>query len=435
MKVFSASLVASIILNSLCLAQEASPPAAIPWKAAVAVAKITPEVDMWMAGYAARKKPSEGVAQDLYAKAVAFEDEAGQRLVIVTNDMIGVRREIRDNVARRCQAEYKLAPESLLMNASHTHCAPEYRPRSGRGDEGAKYQKFYEDTAVALVGEALANLKPAKLSYAKSRCGFAMNRRKNYLLPADDINAKRAPTPDGPVDHAVPVLCVNDALDKPIAILFGYACHNTCLSSVTSKPAEPKYMFNGDYSGFAQKKLQETYPGVVAMYVNGCSGDQNPYPRHDALPTVLPLQWAEHHGTTLAYAVVAAIQAGPRPVVGPLRMAIEDVELVRNNDKPGHKYPVQVVRFGDFLTLVALGSETVVDYSLRLKQEIHTPAVWIAGYSNDYSGYIPSRRVAIEGGYEAANDFQPDVEERIVGKVHELLSRLESAKPQAGTQP
>jgi len=32
--------------------------------------------------------------------------------------------------------------------------------------------------------------------------------------------------------------------------------------------------------------------------------------------------------------------------------------------------------------------------------------------------------VAIEGGYEAANDFTIDVEDRIVGKVEALLETL-----------
>jgi hypothetical protein len=100
--------------------------------------------------------------------------------------------------------------------------------------------------------------------------------------------------------------------------------------------------------------------------------------------------------------------------------------------------PVQVIRFGDDLTLVALPGETVVDYSLRLKRELtksgaQGPAIWIAGYSNDVFAYIPSRRVLEEGGYEAGGamrymrsvlqpgPFAPSVEERIVEKVHQLL--------------
>ena len=64
--------------------------------------------------------------------------------------------------------------------------------------------------------------------------------------------------------------------------------------------------------------------------------------------------------------------------------------------------PVQVVRLGDDLVLAAIGGETCVDYSLRLKKELAgKAAVWVAGYSNDVMGYIPSRRVREEGGYEA----------------------------------
>jgi hypothetical protein len=74
---------------------------------------------------------------------------------------------------------------------------------------------------------------------------------------------------------------------------------------------------------------------------------------------------------------------------------------------------------------VALGSEVVVDYSLRLKRELGgDAAVWVAGYSNDYTGYIPSLRVLKEGGYEAQAGWADTVEERIVGKVHELYRRL-----------
>jgi hypothetical protein len=408
----------------------ASAPATTPtWKAGTATALITPQENMWMAGYAARKKPSEGVARELYAKALALEGGDGAPLVVVTTDLIGIRRDVRDTVAERCRSQFDLPPERLLLNASHTHCGPEYRPREGREAEAANYQKFLEQTLVRLVDEALANRKPAVVAYARARCGFAMNRRRNYALPADDLNAKRAPTYDGPVDHDVPVLTVRDEAGKLRVVAFGYACHNTTLSSVTVPPEEPRYLFNGDYAGFAQERLQQAYPECVAMFVNGCSGDQNPYPRRDEVPGLPPLELAEHHGRTLAYSVIAAMHTGERPIDGAIRAAIGDVELTRNAGKPSHAYPVQVVTLGDAVTLAALGSETTVEYALRLKHEIQSPLVWVAGYSNDYSGYVPSRRVAVEGGYEAANDFTLDIEERIVAKVHALRSAVEAKHP------
>src|SRR5687768_14867112 len=63
---------------------------ALPWKAAAGSVVITPKASMWMAGYAARDKPSEGVAQDLFAKVLVLEDAEKTRLAIVTLDLIGI---------------------------------------------------------------------------------------------------------------------------------------------------------------------------------------------------------------------------------------------------------------------------------------------------------------------------------------------------------
>ncbi|MCX7824085.1 MAG: neutral/alkaline non-lysosomal ceramidase N-terminal domain-containing protein [Verrucomicrobiae bacterium] len=399
------------------------------WKAGVASAVITPQTNMWMAGYAARKSPSHGTAQDLFAKALALEDEEGTRLVIITMDLIGVRPWLRQFVEKHAAERHKLPPERLLMNASHTHCGPEYREIKEGENAAGHYTAFLQERLARIIDEAVGRLAPAQLSQARARCGFAMNRRRNYQLPATDPNAKKAPNPDGPVDHNVPVLMVQSPGTNLCAVLFSYACHNTTLSSVSMTNNIPRYEFNGDYAGFAQETLQNGRAGLTAMFMAGCGADQNPYPRHYMVPYVRPLEFAQHHGRTLAYAVEAAMAAHVRPVRGPIRAALEHVTLERvqkdpKRPVPARNYPVQVIRFGDDLTLVALGAEVVVDYSLRLKRELAGKGVvWVAGYSNDYGGYIPSLRVLKEGGYEAP-DYKPDIEERIVSKVRELESRL-----------
>ena len=138
-----------------------------------------------------------------------------------------------------------------------------------------------------------------------------------------------------------------------------------------------------------------------------------------------------------ALAVEAALEVNQstprhqRPLHGGIRSALETVDLeFATPDRPDFPYPVQVIQFGNDLTMVALGSEVVVDYSLRLKLELGREkgwAVWVAGYSNVYDGYIPSRRVLLEGGYEAeSRPWKPNLEERIVDKVHEIVERLEA---------
>jgi hypothetical protein len=170
----------------------------------------------------------------------------------------------------------------------------------------------------------------------------------------------------------------------------------------------------------------------------------------------------------LAAAVEAALLPQPTPVRGALKVGLEPIELefvpVTRNDllkrleskdvyeqrgaeallkeadrlgkvRESYSYPVQVIQFGGDLTLIALAGEVVVDYSLRLKRELGETPLWVAGYSNDVFAYIPTKRVLLEGGYEGVGamrytslpgPFQPTVEEKIVAKVREMVTRLRS---------
>jgi hypothetical protein len=276
-----------------------------------------------------------------------------------------------------------------------------------------------------------------------------MNRRTPSL---DGKSFSNHPYPQGPVDHQVPVLRATDAAGRELALAFGYSCHCTTLGL---------QQFNGDYAGYAQRTIESAHPGAVAMFVNGCSGDQNPYPRGK-------VEMAETHGRSLASAVDAALATNLQPLTGTVRSALEEIPLAysatpsaeelgerqkssskldaahagrllgvlrsRGSLAKEYPYPVQVLRLGDQLTMVALGGEVVVDYSLRLKREIKDANVWVAGYSNDVMTYIPSLRVLKEGGYEAGDamkwgthpaPWSEQVEEHIVGTVHRLRKGLE----------
>ena len=125
-------------------------------KAGVAQVVITPPVNMWMAGYAGRKKPAEGKVQDLFAKALALEDSGGNRLVIVTTDLIGILPTLRASMEQKVAGAFQLPPQALLLNASHTHSGPEYRVRTGPHDQEAKeYTDFLEIQLVRVIGAAL----------------------------------------------------------------------------------------------------------------------------------------------------------------------------------------------------------------------------------------------------------------------------------------
>src|SRR5688500_14450774 len=78
------------------------------FKVGTARVVITPQESIWMAGYASRTAPSEGKIHDLFAKAVAFEDEAGRRSVMVTTDLLGLPRWLVRDVAEAAQQRFQL---------------------------------------------------------------------------------------------------------------------------------------------------------------------------------------------------------------------------------------------------------------------------------------------------------------------------------------
>ena len=95
-------------------------------------------------------------------------------------------------------------------------------------------------------------------------------------------------------------------------------------------------------------------------------------------------------------------------------------------------YPVQAWKFGNNdLTLVAMGGEVVLDYETLLEAAFPGANLWVAGYCNDVSAYIPSKRILSEGGYEAGgamlyygwpSAFQPSVEGMILENISGLIS-------------
>jgi neutral ceramidase len=475
MKSSHLALALTLLLPALVPALRAAEP--YPWKAAAASADITPSESVWLAGYAGRTEPSEGVRLPIFAKALALEDAEGGRFVFLTFDLIGIPRAFRDEVEAIAKESHGLAPERILMNASHTHSGPllsTWRPpgedrelapylaipedqQALRVRQIQEYRAFLAQTVDRLLGDSLGTLAPAELSWSRARCGFAMNRR----TPDGGGGFRNFPHPDGPVDQEVPVLIVRDKADKggerPLkAILFGYACHATTLSANE---------INGDWPGYAQAFLEEDHPGATALFLNGASGDQNPYPRR-----LLP--YAERHGRALATAVETALETEVRPLAGPLRAALEWPEIpyqappsraeleeraaASDAYSAGHAkllmqlldggaalptsypVPVQVLRIGGDLVLAAIGGEVVVDYSLRIKRELGegNAAVWFAGYTNEVMTYIPSLRVLEEGGYEGGGamrygrsilhpaPWDPSIEERLVGAVREMAGRL-----------
>jgi neutral ceramidase len=434
-----------------CLLLAALPVWSADFRAGAARVDITPQGPIWMSGYASRNHPSEGVRQPLFARALALDAGSGGRVVIVSTDLIGLPPEFAEEVAARVRKQFGIERARLLLNSSHTHSGPVVWPHlSSMWDLPPGAEKTMRDyTAkltgdlVAVAGKALADLSPAQLSFGFGEAGFAVNRRQPSPTGVR-IGVNQA----GPVDHQVPVIKVVAPDGRVRAILFGYACHNTTLTGEF-------YQLSGDYAGVAEAQLENEYPGATALFLALTGGDQNPNPRSTA-------ELAEQHGRALATEVRRVLAGELRPLHAPVRAAWVVTRLpfapqqrstyeadladpkasaaLRHRarkmlDAPVRDvaYPVQAIRFGTDLTLMALGGEVVVDYALRAKREYPGEALVVAGYSNSVMCYIPSERVLREGGYEAVDNmiyygqpgpFAAGVEERVFEAIQRVMKRV-----------
>ncbi len=440
---------------------------AADWQAGVARKKITPQRTMWMSGYAGRDRPADGTLIDLWAKAAVIQDPQGKKVVLVGLDLVGIDRDLYLAVCAELKSKFGLERDAIALCCSHTHTGPVvgrnlmtmYTLDATQAQLVSDYTRELEGNIVAVVGDALADVAPANLAWGSGHNTLAVNRRTN--VEADVPKLREQGVLKGPNDYDVPVLSIRRPDGKLAGVIFGYACHATVL---------PIFRWSGDWPGYAQLAVEETHPGVTAIFFAGCGADQNPLPRRLAAPPTpqageeYGIERVQEYGKSIARSVSQVIQGSMSAITGNLTTSYKEIPLpfdklptreeiekeAQSSNKyavarakgllskldagqtlsPTYPYPIQLWKFGSDVKLVTLGGEVVIDYAVRIKKELGREGTFVAGYTNDVMAYIPSLRVLKEGGYEGGGAmlyygqptvWGPAVEESILATVHELV--------------
>lgn len=429
----------------------------VSWKAGAADVDITPDYPVRLSGYGSRTEESAKVAQRLHANALVLQWQDDKPAVIVSVDNCGVPATVRTEVLKRLATGGRsIADERFSLHSTHTHCAPMLKgvlPFLFGEDLSVEQlqhiERYTEELTahiVSIIGRALDKMEHARLEWNVGKVFFAFNRRLKT-----DTGIKNAQNFNGPVDRALPVLCVKSADGKKlIATHASYACHCTTLGINE---------IHGDWAGLAHEELELRFPDSVCLIAIGCGADQNPYPRNES-------RFAIDHGVTIAKEIVRLINSPMKPLNGPLSCVHREVmlpfdklpTLAEWQDKaaepnkwtayharkhlamlergetipPALPYNVQVWNYGADLLTINLPGEVVVDYSLRFKHEYDPARTWVNSYTNDVPCYIPSQRVWEEGGYEGGGAmiyygrptrFASGIESIIAGTVKQLVPK------------
>ncbi len=422
---------------------QAAPPEPLQYSVGVAAVDITPTYPIRLNGFGGRTKESAGVRQQIWAKALAVETSQQDTVIVITVDTLGIPDDLTERLAEKLKPQ-GINRSRLAICASHTHSGPMIRNCANTlfGQPIAddqwqtiiKYTNELEAKLEEVAVLALADRKPARLSWGIGKVAFAMNRRTN----------------GGPVDHDLPLLAVHDPDGRLRAVFTNYACHCVTLSDD---------MISGDWAGYAMDHIQRRNPGCQALISIGCGADSNP--RGGVLGSRTDA--ADSLGQELAEEVQRLLSTKLRPLTKAPESLIERVTLklaplptreqweerAKQQNAIGYhartqlarldrgealmteiSYPIQSISFGDELAWVFLPGEVVVDYALRLKRELDGGRLWLNAYSNACPGYVPSERILREGGYEGGaavvyydipGPYATGIEQTIVDNVETQL--------------
>lgn len=389
-----------------------------------------------------RRENVDGAYDDLEVKVMAMDD-GESRSVVLSAEILNWNEYIVDTFREGLAERFDLAPEQIILNASHTH--------EGPSRTATEYIDYLIGEGLETVGKAFENATPAHLYFSRGSYDMPVNRRG---LTRDGLFVRQI-NPYGRIDPEIIALRAVDTDGTTLGVAVNYACHPTLVQVGA---------FGGDFVGLAMGMLEDDLGGdAVAMILNGTMGDVKPPNHSSTKPGRLRFGYeggvekATGVGREFADAVLEALDADSVEVRGTistdlgtvdLPMMAERVDQVEEeppftgrsrrwakiaqlmdeamdddgNYEETRSCEVYVLEIGDDFVLVGLNGEMNVPIGLRIKTQLQNRSAMVLAYTGYNIGYVPGYAQIPECGYEAGNPYSPEAEDFLVDKVMEMVS-------------
>jgi len=375
-----------------------------------------------LAGFGNPARVFKGMHDDIWVRAMVLEQD-GQRVAFVTGDVLGFEQARIEELRADVKEKANLDVDAILFNASHTHSAPNVmRGQSPKiGAYLAEYADWWYTQVLAAIVAAVQDLEDGTLSYGFTDCyGIGINRRRmltgSYEFAPYEAGIRR--------DEAFVLKA--DCGGRTKAVLVKHTCHPSTIGFDYG---------SGDWPGVMRREVESRYPGVTALFMQGCCGNIR-------VRTVKDANDLDHtsfrggtyddietFGKMLADAVDRILGAPMTPVTGKIASKKIFFELPLQEKRPREyyaanrddtlegwsngwyfdhydtlpetlPYSMQRIDLGDHLTFIALEGEVVVEYEYHMDKLLPERKVITAGYSNGNPGYICTAVMYPQGGYE-----------------------------------
>ncbi len=429
-------------------------------RAGVAEVELKPELGLATGDGAPQAK---GYLTPLYVKALVLSNGYDE-VAVVTLDMLGIDRPDAIRAAELASQRCGIPAYSIMLTCSHTHVAPSMLPSlhtyraafNPYWDEQAlARERAWVNTVVETIVQAVcgakSRLQEASIGVVSAELPWLVFNRRRHTrnhgvwthwmgIPKD-----QAYRPEGPIDPDFGLFVVRGANYKPLCMVWNFTGHNS-------------FNFGDHYSAdlayTVQHALDERLGEHIAcMYTPGCSGNTNyfdyqkPIGLEKATDEVASAIMAIHReACTLPEVKLGSRKAElffaqrdfsrywwkhdiETKLPGWTSYGPKEVERFQAEAKENETYQsdVQVLRLGE-AALVGLGGEMFVEFQMMIKERSPFRHTYVASYTNDYAGYVATRRAFAGGSYEV----WPTLNARIgreggylmVDKAMELLEEL-----------
>ncbi|WP_222852029.1 family 16 glycoside hydrolase [Cyclobacterium plantarum] len=454
-------------------------PAIKVFRAGAAMSSITPKIGTSING-GFQDRSVLHVHDDTHARSLVLDDGI-TKLAIVTLDLCMAYRETIDKAKLRAHEFTAIPVENMLISATHTH--------SGgtacsvfQSDPDSAYLAFLEERAADAIIRANNNLEPARIGWGFGHeSSQVFNRRWKMKSGADRSNpfggedqVKMNPgignpdllEPAGPVDPRLPVIAIQSADGRPLAIMANYSLHYV--------GGTGNGEISADYFGIFAEKIKQMIgadhqdPPFVGMMSNGTSGDINninfggeapkpmpPYAKMEIVANTIAAeafkvyQNIEYKDWVPLAVAQKEISLGVRKpsaeelqraekiisdAKGPQMLTREEIyarETILINDYPEREnILLQAIRLGE-LAITAIPCEVFVEIGLEIKEKSPFDQTFSVSLANGYHGYLPTPEHHALGGYETwrarSSYLEKEASIKVLDNLLDLLGQLKSS--------
>ena len=398
-------------------------------RAGTAMIDITPDKPVNMAGYGSRTALSAAIHDPLSARVVAFENN-GERLVLVSSDLLGYYAGTAEHFRKVILSEFELKPGELFLSAIHTHDGPTLTMDEEKGHaNNIEYTKNLQAKLIEVIRKALKNIGPVHIGANVGYSPVGSNRRELQFDSSGNSSIRLGRNPYGPTDKEVLVMKLAKPDGAVVASLFDYATHATCLGG-------RNLTVSGDVLGLAEQFVEKILgQQVIAPAFAGASGNIDPWFRvldgFNTEPGWIPEPVLL--GTLLGEEVVHVFRGiGDLSAGGDIKASFVTLdlpgkargELEIKKDCPPTPYNITVAKVGD-IGFVGLGGEVLTEIGMSIKAASPFKYTFVITHCNGAAGYLPPEHLYVEGGYEiSSSPFAPKAADMVVKQAVKMLHEL-----------